>query len=223
MKFNLRRRDIILIVGFWLVGCALLSVIFYFVVFPSAPSPPKNRVIAPQATYTLAYTQVTAKSMQPATQSKLAQWATDAKLFAVAATWDKTQLEAVGQPTTWTYRYYSPSQRRFYFVTVNPNGEVTGTSHGERIYNAPQRISVEDWKVDSSEAVNTWLNYGGAAMLSAMPGIQVVAQLQISEPTAPLTWAVAGYDRISKHYHTVFIDARTGKVTQIVSSLTQQK
>ena len=221
MNLNLSRRDILLILGFWLVSCVLLGLIFYYVTILIQPPPPlvQERVYIPQATFTVQHTQNTAKSMQQAIDAQIALWQTDAQLYSIAATWDKTDLGLVGQPTAWTYRFYSPGQKRLYFVTANPDGEVTGTSHSERVYNAPNPIPIENWQVDSSEAINMWLNYGGATMLTAIPGIQVVTQLQVRTPGAPLTWTVSGFDRISKHYHTVFIDAKTKEVIKIESSL----
>jgi len=220
MKFKLRRRDIILIAGFWLVGCALLAAVAYYAIqLQQPPTPPPEGVIVPQATFTVVHTQVTAKSMQTLTPDTLALWADDAQFYTVAATWDGADLAEVGQPTIWTYRYYSPGQKRLFFITVSPQGNITPTSHGERVYHPPQPIPMEDWVVDSPEAVNIWLNYGGAAMLAALPGIQVVAQLHVPEPGKPLTWTVAGYDPLTNHYHTVFIEAKTGNVLNIVSSL----
>jgi len=202
------------------VGCALLAAVAYYAFrLQQPPAPPPAGVIAPQATFTVVPSQVTAKSMQAFTRDTLALWAADAQFYTVAATWDGVELEQVGQPATWTYRYYSSEQKRLFFITISPQGQITPTSHGERVYHPPQPIVMADWVVDSPQAVNIWLNYGGAAMLAALPGIQVVAQLQIPEPGKPLTWTVAGYDRISNHYHTVFINAKTGKVLNIVSSL----
>jgi len=225
MKFKLRRSDVILIIGFWIIGCALLGTVGYFILYPGIapqPAPPAEAVIAPQATVTVVFTQVTAKTMQAVAQTKLSQWATDAQLFAVTATWENATIDSVGEPTFWTYRYYSPSRKRFFFITVGTDGSVMGTTHGERIYNAPYPVPTENWVVDSPEAVNTWLNYGGVALITAAPNIQVVAQLQVNEPNSPLLWTVAGYDKNTKMYHTVFIDARTGKVTKITSSLQRQ-
>ena len=224
MKFKLRRSDIILILGFWFIGCALLGTVGYFILSPSfTPQPTADKtIIAPQATVTVTFTQVTAKSMQAAAQPKLSQWATDAQLFAVTATWETATLNSVGEPTYWTYRYYSPSHKRFFFITVGADGSVMGTIHGEHIYHAPYPLPVADWRVDSPEALNIWLNYGGAALITATPNIQVVAQLQVSEPNAPPLWTVAGYNKNTKMYHTVFINAHTGKVTKITSSLQRQ-
>lgn len=220
MKLNLRRREIILIGGFWLVGCALLAVVVYFGVLRVEPPGSSANAPRPQATITVVYNQVTAQSSQGvAFEQARRLWQEDAQLMAVTSTWEKTALGEVGQPTTWTYRFYSPAARRMFFVTITPEGELIGTLHGEHIYNEPPAIPVDQWQMDSPEAISAWLNYGGATMLAAMPGIQVVAQLQVRNKDSPLTWTIAGYDRISQNYHSIFIDAQSQEVIQVVSSL----
>ena len=219
MKLKLRRRDIILIVIFWVIGMALLGLVFYFAVFQNASSSPPPDRIFPQATFTLTPVQVTAKSQLSLTEQQIALWQPDARLFTMSATWDKADINTIGQPVSWTYRFYSPGIKRLYFVTVSPEGHVTGTSHSERVYHPPQPIPPDKWQIDSPEALNIWLNHGGAGMLNAIPGIQIVAQLQLSSPDAPLNWIVAGYDPLSKHYHTVFINAQNGEVIEIKTSL----
>jgi hypothetical protein len=220
MRLKLRRRELILIASFWLAGCALLGAVFYFGVLQSPSTASTANILRPQATFTVVYNQVTARSSQEVAFAQARDlWQEDAQLMAVMSTWESTNLESVGQPTTWTYRFYSPSTRRLFFVTVTPEGELIGTLHGERLYNAPQPIPLEDWAMDSPEALSAWLNYGGATMLAAMPGIQVVAQLQVRSQDSPLTWTIAGYDRVSQNYHSIFIDAKNKKVMRVESSL----
>jgi len=220
MKLNLRRRDLILIASFWMVGCALLAGVVYFGVWRTQPDPFSGNILRPQATFTVVYNEVTAhKAQELAFDHARSRWQADAQLIAVTSTWESAELRAIGQPTAWTYRFYSPSARRMFFVTITPEGEVIGTLHTERLYQDRQTIPLENWQVDSPEALSTWLNYGGSTMLSAMPGIQVVAQLQVSTPESPLTWIIAGYDRASQHYHSIFIDATTNDVLEVKSSL----
>ncbi|MFQ5575384.1 MAG: hypothetical protein ACE5G8_00170, partial [Anaerolineae bacterium] len=69
MKLKLRRRDVILIAGFWIIGCALLGVVFYFTALQTGSTPSATGGTVPQATYTLAFNQITAKTLQPATQN----------------------------------------------------------------------------------------------------------------------------------------------------------
>lgn len=220
MKLKLKRRDLILIGSFWLVGCALMLAVIYFGVLQGQPQTGAAHALRPQATFTVVYNQVTARKFQEmATERARTIWRDDAQLMAVMSTWENTELNQVGQPSSWTYRFYSPGARRMFFVTVTEAGELIGTLHGEYMYNQPQTVSPEAWVMDSPEAISSWLNYGGATMLAAMPGIQVVAQLQVRNEDSPLTWTVAGYDKVSQNYHTIFIDAQSKEVLRIESSL----
>lgn len=197
-----------------------MSVVFYYAYLQVGPPAPPQPKFIPQATHTLVHTDITAKSVLPRAKSKIAMWQEDAQLYAISATWEEITLDTVGQAAPWVYRYYSPRQKRIYFVTVNPtNGEIIGTSHGERVYNAPQPIPIEEWTIDSAEALNVWLNQGGAAMLTATPKMYVLVQLHVRVPDAPLAWTVAGFDEVSGNYHTVFVHATTGEVIDIKSSL----
>ena len=219
MKFNLQRRDYLLIGGFWLVGCLLLTMVVYYGIFQSRRTE-STTVLRPQATFTVVFNQVTAQaSKEMAWQHARTQWREDAELLAVTSTWGKTELNMVGQPTAWTYRFYSPAARRMFFVTITPEGEIIGTLHTERLYKEPELIALEAWQMDSPEALSAWLNYGGATMLAAMPGIQVVAQLQMPDQESPLTWTIAGYDRASQNYHSIFINANSREVIDVKSSL----
>lgn len=219
-KWNLRRRDIVLIGSFWLIGCALLGLVLYFGVLQNQSLSVTGSALRPQATITVVYNEITAQSSQKiAVDHAKTNWQEDAQLMAVTSTWERTELQGVGQPSPWTYRFYSPSARRMLFVTVTPQGEIIGTLHTERLIKKPQFIPLEAWQVDSPEAISAWLNYGGAPMLAAMPGIQVVAQLQVSNDESPLTWTIAGYDRASQNYHSIFINAQNREVFQVESSL----
>jgi endonuclease/exonuclease/phosphatase (EEP) superfamily protein YafD len=220
MRLKLRRREIILIGSFWLLGCALLAIVVYFGVLQSQAQPLADKDFLPQATYTVVYNQTTAQSAQELAFDQVRKlWQEDAQLMAVRSTWEQTELNAVGQPSPWTYRFYSPTARQMFFITITPEGEVLGTLHTEQIFDPPKSIRMEDWVMDSSEALNIWLNYGGATMLAAMPGIQVVAQLKVNSASSPLTWTIAGYDQVSQNFLSVFIDARSKEVLQIESSL----
>ena len=220
MKLNLRRRDIVLIGGFWLIGCALLGTVLYFAVWQEQPPLEVGNVLRPQATFTVVYNEVTAHNSQAqALEYAQSRWQADAQLMAVTSTWSQTELHAVGEPTSWTYRYYSPSTKRMFFVTITPDGNAIGTLHTERPFVTPPFISAENWQVDSPEAISAWLNFGGSTMIAAMPGIQVVAQLQVKEADSPPTWIVAGFDRATQNYLSVSIDANSREVLTMNTSL----
>ncbi len=66
------------------------------------------------------------------------------------------------------------------------------------------------------EALATWLDYGGGAMLGAKPGIEVSAQLNVPAEGGEPTWAVVGFDPSSNDFLTVMIHGDSGKVLQTV-------
>jgi hypothetical protein len=220
MKLGLSRREIrILMVGWFFVCLALLGGVYWFVRQSSFGSyPVGNLRPAPQATFTMEFTSLTARQLFPVARDRAMLWQADAQLASATANWEKTAINLVGQPTTWTFRFYSPGLARFYFVTVRANSQVDGVSHGTPTQRSPRLLAIDQWTVDSPEAINLWLNYGGSQMLASVPGIQVAAQLSAAR-TSDLTptWTVAGYNRENDSYHTVIINAQSGEVVEVKS------
>jgi hypothetical protein len=211
---NLRARDILLLfVGWVFVAVVLIVLVLIFrsrmMVEPA--SGPK-----PVPTYTVVYTQVTARGLYPAAEGLARGWQPDAQLVSLTAAWRGTAVNLVGQPAEWIYRFYSPSQQHYYFVTVTPDGQAQGIEHARKVDLSPPVISLEDWRVDSVEALTAWLDYGGGAMLGAKPGIEVSAQLNVPAEGGEPTWAVVGFDPGSNDYLTVMIHAESGQVLKTV-------
>jgi hypothetical protein len=211
---SMRARDILLLfVGWVFVAVVLIALVL---VFRSRISEPTGGP-KPAPTYTVVYTQVTARSLHPTAEGLARAWQPDAQLVSLTATWRGTAVNLVGQPTEWVYRFYSPSQRHYYFVTVTPDGQVQGIEHARKVDLTPPVVPVEAWSVDSVEALATWLDYGGGAMLGARPGIEVSAQLNVPTEGGEPTWAVVGFDTVSNDYLTVMIHADSGQVLQTVN------
>ena len=210
---RLRARDILLLLAGWALVAAVLAVLF--VIFRSRglelAGPP-----TPAPTYTVAFTQVTALGLYPAAEGLARAWQPDARLVSLSATWRETGVNLVGQPTEWNYRFYSPAGLRYYLVTVAPGGQAQGIEHARPVDMPPPLVPVEAWSVDSVGALSTWLDYGGGAMLSAKPGIEVSAQLNVPSQGGEPVWAVVGYDTLYNDYLTVVIDAGSGAVLQAV-------
>jgi hypothetical protein len=222
MRFKLKRSDIIILLAGWLFVClAGLGFLYLYMQRQSAGPLPKDATQPspePQATYTVEYTSHTARELFAAARDRAAAWQADVQPVSVTATWEKTAINLVGQPTIWTFRFYSPGLRRYYFVTVQADGQTDGIAHGEQIRKAPRLLALDLWAVDSPQAINLWLNHGGSQMLLSAPGIQVVAQLSMPNTADQLpTWTVAGYDSRDDGYHTVFINAQSGQVLQVKS------
>ena len=210
---RLRARDILLLLAGWALVAAVLAVLF--VVFRSRGLGPAGTP-TPAPTYTVAFTQVTARSLYPVAEGLARAWQPDAQLASLSATWPNTAVNLVGRPTEWNYRFYSPVGLRYYLVTVAPGGQAQGIEHARPVDLPPPLVPVESWGVDSVEALSTWLDYGGGAMLSAKPGIEVSAQLSVPGQGGQPVWAVVGYDTLYNDYLTVVIDAGNGAVLQTV-------
>jgi hypothetical protein len=210
---KLRARDLLLVIAGWVfIAVALVAL---FVVLRSR-STQATGAPAPAPTYTLVFTQVTARSLYPGAEGLALAWQPDAQLASLTATWRGTAINLVGQPTDWVYRFYSPGWRHYYFVSVKPDGQTQSMEHARQVDPPPPVIPLEGWHVDSVQALTTWLDYGGGAMLGAKPGIEVSAQLSVPSPGGDPVWAVVGYDIESDDYLTVMIHAGSGAVLQTV-------
>jgi hypothetical protein len=209
MKF--RAREILLLILGWLVAAALLVglVVVYRSRYSGAADAP-----GPSPTYTVVFTQVTASGLYPAAEALALTWQPDAQLASTTATWPEAAADSVGEPTEWVFRFYSPSQRGYYFVSIQPDGQAQGIEHARKVDLPPPVIPVDAWRVDSVEALATWLDHGGGAMLETGSGIEVSAQLNVPTEGGEPTWAVVGFDTGSNDYLTVMIHADSGQVLQ---------
>jgi hypothetical protein len=210
---KLRVRDVLVLVVGWLFVAVLLVVLV--LAFRSRVSEPAG-VPEPVPTYTVVFTQVTALSLYPNAEGLARAWQSGAQLVSVTATWRNTAINLVGQPTEWVFRFYSPSARRYYFVTVQPDGQMLGIEHARQVDLAPPSFPIEAWRINSVEALATWLDYSGGDMLGAKPGIEVSAQLNVPTEGDDPVWTVVGYDTQSNDYLTVVVHATSGEVLRTV-------
>ena len=212
---KLRAREIlVLIVGWMLVAVILVALV---IILRSRYSGAEDAT-APRPTHTVVFTQATARNLHPSAEELALAWQQDAQLASLTATWRETAVDLVGAPTTWDFRFYSPSRRHYYLVTVVPDGQVQGIEHARQVDLPPPVIPGEAWRVDSVEALATWLDYGGGAMLGTKPGIEVSAQLSVPTEGGELTWTVVGYDVQDEDFLTVMIHAESGEVLKTVKA-----
>jgi hypothetical protein len=210
---KLRAREFLLLILGWLFVAVLLVglVVVYRSRYSGAADAP-----GPSPTHTVVFTQVTARGLYPAAEALALTWQPDAQLASTTATWPETAADLVGEPTDWVFRFYSPAQQGYYFVTVQPDGQAHGIEHAQKVDLPPPTIPVDAWRVDSVEALATWLDHGGGAMLGTRPGIEVSAQLNVPAEGGEPTWAVVGFDPGSDDFLTVMIHADSGQVLQTV-------
>ena len=181
---SLRRRDIIILVTFWLsIACVVGLILVFFAVRYSEWSRP---------VYKLNASQITARSLFPAAQPAARAWENDVRFVSASATWNHASLEDLEKPTEWIYRFYSPGLQRILFVIVTPDQQVVVRPHLEKTRREFRIINPDQWQMDSPEAVTNWLNNGGGEWLKYATDRVVSAQLtQDLKINAPV-WTISG-------------------------------
>jgi hypothetical protein len=211
---KLKRRDLAILFAAWLVvAVAIVTALILLRPFGEL-SRPGQPALAPTVapTYTVEYVQVTARSLYPQAEAAARQWQTDVQLAGVTTSWSQTAVNLVGNPTTWMFRFYSPSQKRLYLVSVTPDGQVTGMPHFQTQTSPPAMIDVEAWQIDAPDALAAWLDNGGGSFLGQHPGIEVLAQLSADETRGGQpVWTVVGLGDAPDEYWVVLVDANTGQ------------
>ncbi len=211
----MKRRDWIILLAAWLVVAAGLigGIILLQSRSESISSLPTVQPPAVVATFTVEYAEVTARRLYPLAEAKAKEWQPDVKLAGVSAAWPQTALNLVGKPVPWQYRFYSPSQNWLYFVSVTPDGQVSGSPHFRSESRPPATFSADAWQIDSVQALAAWLDSGGGRFLGQNPGEQVIAQLGLDPARGRLEWSVAGLDATGQKYWMAVIDAGSGQVS----------
>lgn len=167
----------------------------------------------PLPTYTPVAVEQTARRMYAMAEIAARGWRADAQLVSCRGSWEQTAVNLVGRPVDWIYRFYSPQSRRLYFVRVEPGGEVHTIQHIPPVTQPPPPLSMEDWQVDSSVALASWLNAGGGRFLGMYPGSTVTVQLNIRASDLRPLWTVVGYADKEDLLFVTTVDARTGETT----------
>lgn len=216
---RLRRQDLILLTGLVALACvSVLAVTFLVLRYqtPAAESPSVTvaAVPGPQPTHTVTFVQVTGLSQYPVAKAAAQSWAADAQLVSANATWPKViSQNLVGEPTLWTYRFYSPGKERLLFVNVSPEGQIEQIEHAAPVSLEPHPLDTTSWGIDSPAALAIWLDYGGAEVLGRNPGLEILIQLRSLANNPNPVWVVIGVNNQTEAVHTVVIDANQGIVT----------
>ena len=73
-------------------------------------------------------------------------------------------------------------------------------------------LPLEEWQIDSVQALNAWLNHGGGGFLKSHPIVDVNARLRRSKE-GRAEWIVVGVVRGSQTAHAVRVDAVSGQAS----------
>lgn len=207
-RIPIRRRDILILVGFWVAGCAVVALLiglFYANSSPQTVTQPE-----PVATYTVQFTADTAKSAYVQALAKGQDWSDDVKLVALSTRWNNATIDVLGQANSWDFRFYSPGRERIYFVVITPEDKILGQAHFKKLRQSPYLVNPSEWEIDSDEALGIWLNNGGGPFLEAYPENQV--EIMLRQTNRGPVWEVIGISADQSQLFYVPISATSGVI-----------
>jgi len=222
MLQQIRRRDLILLTGlFSLAAITVIAIALLIIRYNStlAADSEQNPALNGQSTYTIAYQQITGMKQYDLAEKKARTWADDAQLVVASTDWPQViNLEQVGQPSEWSYHFYSPAKKQKFIVIVHTDGQVRTFEPPTNNNLIPRTIATNNssWMIDSPEALAIWLDYGGYDMLQSNPNLELMMQLRgVKERVAPV-WMVVGLNNQTQKTHAVVIDAAQGTIIQVI-------
>ena len=185
---SLHRRDIVLLMTFWIASMGLIGLGLGFLLLRASAAAPAH---AP--TYVFNPSQVTAKSLYPLAREAALAWEDDVQFVSASATWNQPALADLEQPVDWLYRFYSPKQRRLLFVIVAPDQTVMARPHLAKTWRELRLIDPDQWSVDSPASIANWLNQGGGGLwLDQTASRAVSAQLTFNISENKAVWTISG-------------------------------
>jgi len=214
---GLSRRDVLVLIVLWTAAAALLCglLVWFLVLRPGSPVEPGQiaSTPGPAPTYTVEFVQVTARSLYPAAEALARAWEPDAYLVGANAVWSATALNLIGNPTDWSFRFYSPARQRLYLVGVSSDGQALGAPHFQKESSPPPAINPEAWVIDSPEALARWLDHGGGQLLGGKPGMDVTMQLGLERAAGRPIWIITGFGAGVEAPLALKVDASSGQVS----------
>lgn len=219
MLQQLHRRDLILLLGALSLACISVFGVMALILNsqgrimrpPSAALPPA--VATPR--YKVNYQDITGLSQYLPAKNAALNWASDAQLVSASSNWSMIlTIEEVGKPSPWIYRFYSPARERMLFVTIQPEESVEILEHQPEITLPPRIVDTGIWLTDSPAALAWWLDSGGADMLRAHPGMELLIQLRVTSDANGPAWLVTGVDNRTEDILNIVVDANRGEVTR---------
>lgn len=161
--------------------------------------------ISSEAVYLLPETPYSARNQYRLAAQAAQDWQPDAGLVSAAASWPFANLDDFSRQIDWTYQFYSPVTGRVYTINVD-QASVTPIREALSPYALPI-VDVEQWQVDSYQAINAWLDRGGGVFLKQHPVVDVSIRLAQSQDDTP-AWTVVGMDDSGEAVQAERVDAQ---------------
>jgi len=152
--------------------------------------------------------ETTARSAFPLAAELAAQWREDAQLASVSGRW-AAEMKQQGKDQ-WTFQFFSPSASSLALFVV-ADGEARQVRESLSPYNVPT-FSLEEWRVDSDQALQVWWDQGGDYLLERRPDAELAIQLRVPEAGSEIpVWTIVGMVFEQESVFTVQVDAVDGE------------
>ncbi len=210
----------------WVLGILLVALLLIVVgisallwLQPRATAVPEGYVqvtTAAGVAPTSVYPGATARVGYAAAQRGVADWYADAVLLDAVATWPQgvSETELRAGTANWGYTFYSPTAGAVTLVTVIG---ATPKRVSESLYTPPATImDAGAWLLDSQQAVNIFLDDGGAAFLRDNGVTTLIMQLAASNRSERMEWLVSLFADETGRSYTMRIDATSGEILEVI-------
>ena len=202
----------ILLVVLLLMVLALSAVLWFRSDEPQLPEGlPPTAVSNPPATSV--YQEKTAQVGYAAAQRSMQDWYNDAALLDATATWSEgvTETSLRTGEANWAYTFYSAANNATALVTVLGD-------EANRISESPYTVSdpladVGSWNIDSRQAIDLFLQEGGAQFLQDEGPSAMIMKLTATD--GRMEWFLSLFANRNGRSFNMNIDATTGAVLQV--------
>jgi hypothetical protein len=160
----------------------------------------------------LAGGQVTARQAFVPAAELAAQWREDACLAAVSGHWPAMGTQPEGE-IEWAFQFFSPSTHRLALIVVA--GEAARMVRESLSPYTVSTFSAEEWRVDSDEALQAWLDRGGSTVVARRPDTDLAMKLRLpDEGGEHPAWTVVGSVSGTESTFLVVVDGSSGALVE---------
>ncbi len=198
-----RWQKIILVSLSLIVLTMLVMLAYVLLTVPTSDELPPTPV--PKPTYTVPAAAVTARSAYEQAQAAAQAWQADALLVSASAVWRKTSVAVLSWPVAWNYQFYSPGTKKIYLIVVR-DGQASGIRETLSPYKLAT-VNIDQWQVDSHQALSAWLNGGGGGFMRQYTLIDIQAKLSMQQDK--LLWIISGTNALGTEGLDVVVEAAT--------------
>jgi hypothetical protein len=151
-----------------------------------------------------------ARAVFPIAQQEALSWQQDAQLSAVQTVWDDLGPGGIFKRDRWTFQFSSPSQQQMAIIRVRD--KQARRLQTTLLPNRLPALPLEQWQVNSTQALQTWWERGGCDFVQKHPQVSISLKLRVEPGSTRPVWIITGSS--SGSHWIVQLDSNDGTVLQ---------